>query len=166
MKYLATVGVAVLLLATGTAHAECDTHGCDNTPVGVTLPDTIIGNWCFAEDSMEGEDAQILTRDCVGDAEVKINQDRIRGEGIIGGPTCTFEKTEQISPKAYLIHTRCSDDSGGPTEYELVDGRLHITSISKAEESEPKCDIPGCDETLPVPVGPPPTERFTPLHYW
>lgn len=118
-RALLLTGVATLsMLGASAAHAT-------------TLPDTITGNWCFAEDSMEGEDAQILIRDCDAedDGVINIAQNGIKGEGLIGGGSCTFERIEQINPDNFLIHTHCADKTGGLTKFEIVDGRLFIRSL-------------------------------------
>jgi hypothetical protein len=145
-------GVAVLFLATGTAHATDK------------LPDTITGTWCFLEESSleqevfnthtntfdecprdvhNNKDCLLgnITKDCPrgaldgrGTADgIIIDQDGIRQED----SECTFEKIEQIRANAYMIYHRCKspnegeEDSGGLQMYEIIDGKLVITSLSE-----------------------------------
>jgi hypothetical protein len=139
-------------LVCGIEQGHCKSYANDQ------LPDTITGTWCFLEE--HGEQAStkqviynthILTvsglpfKDCppgvgidgrgAADGAV-INQERIEAED----ENCAFEKIERIRTNAYLIYYRCKisedskddDDVGsGPKMYEIIDGKLVITSLSE-----------------------------------
>jgi hypothetical protein len=90
MKKVLLTGIAALLLATGTAHAD-------------TLPKEMLGSWCFILGSNADNPYQLFFsrkpagKDCTGFVNVlTLYQDH--SEESVG--TCLFDKVQQTAPNA------------------------------------------------------------------
>jgi len=130
MKRVLLAGVAVLFLATGTAHATDP----------IEMPKALHGEWCWIEGG-NGSDwkQQTLVREtlkqpCVGgDNGITIDKDGWGGEG-----SCRPDKVEQIGTNIWQINATCDsgdkdtdEDDHGIATLEIVGNRLIITSLSE-----------------------------------
>jgi hypothetical protein len=131
MKRMFLTSVAVLFLATGTAHAD-------------TLPDTMIGKWCYSTiipDEQQTPTQLVLTRrvnqNCSANNSVIIHQDGSDDED----GSCIFDKIEQIRANVFVVYHRCrgggeensdnNEGGSGPKTFEIINGKLIITSLSE-----------------------------------
>ena len=145
MKLLLT-GVAALLLATGTAHAND------------LLPESVLGRWCH-DGNISNESEEVYFRPdhtggnscCCNDMTdgITIDQEGYSDNRPVDNPgDCLFDKIERRGRDAYLIHTRCKrlagrrslaryGDQKGETyfpsaaEFQIIKGLLFVTSVSE-----------------------------------
>jgi hypothetical protein len=127
MKKVLLAGAALVLIATS-AHANDK------------LPDTITGTWCYFEgDNPDPElgGPMVYTGHTRKNCSHALDQIGIRQDGIDEHERiCTFDKIVRTGANSFLIYERCEDgngevDGGGPSTYELIDGKLVITPLSE-----------------------------------
>jgi hypothetical protein len=132
-------GIAVLLLATGTAHAQhgcyyeyCSFAGpcrqvCKVEEKKVELPDAFVDSW---NPENLGSGSEFMVR-CgpegpCNDWKIDIEKNSYvtpRGE-------CIFDRIERAGRNRYLTHAICEDGEEKSTEnveFELIDDKLKIT---------------------------------------
>jgi hypothetical protein len=129
MKLLLT-GVAVLLLATGTAHAND------------LLPESVLGRWCH-DGNISNESKEVYFRRgtepnwcCRNDFTdgITIDQEGYSDDSPIDNPgDCLFDKIERRGRDTYLIHTRCKRLAGRRSHARYGDQREDTYFPSAAE---------------------------------
>ena len=131
MKKTFLTGVAVLFLATGTAHAD-------------ELPDKFIGEWCYADgDVWEGaihDHGPCTEKDKFGE-EYTVQKDYADGVNV----RYVFDKITQTATDTYIIHTAYYVRSEGTgelhesplrniyLELKIVEGELIVRELELSE---------------------------------
>jgi hypothetical protein len=132
MKLLLT-GVAALLLATGTAHAND------------LLPESILGRWCY-DGNISNKSEEVYFRPggcCCNDMTdgITIDQEGYSDDTPVDNPgDCLFDKIERRGRDTYLIHTRCkrkpdrwhaAEDTYFPSaaKFQIIKGLLFVTWV-------------------------------------
>jgi hypothetical protein len=117
MKRLLLTGVAALLPATGTAHAD-------------TLPKKMLGPWCMNLKDVGRPEAYADTvhytrKDCndLGDTGISVGRNSF-GMQDYG---CDFKKINRLAKNAYSIHAICTGEGTTGT----VDMVFHIDDIKQ-----------------------------------
>ena len=105
----------------------------------ITLPDTVIGEWCPTEigidDNIGTVYERVLNPPC-SDALLYIQQDGY-SELL---EDCIYDKIEQENTNAFLVHTHCEEKAEGDhtsvikvytqnLEYKIIDGRLVVIVV-------------------------------------
>jgi hypothetical protein len=123
MKAKLLAGIAALLTATSAARAHPD-----------TLPEMMLGNWCFVSNDQNSSLQKFFERrkGCSAYNMLIIASNRLDQEGGM----CAFDKIEQSAPNAYLVHLsdckdsedKPEDNAGGSRIFELISSsKLMIT---------------------------------------
>jgi hypothetical protein len=103
MKRIATIGIAALLLATGTAHADAT----------LPLTDPLIGHWCRADDGVYKRGIWTC------DGNLLVTQEGYSKTD----DHCEFADVKRLSSKdGYAV--KCESDSKR-VELRIIDGELH-----------------------------------------